>query len=180
MKKFISQEIFKSILVLAVAFASINFWQKQQIKYQISFSKKIEIISDDRKSLMEYARNFDVNWNAIRVTKGYINDGSNIMTNETYKSDANEIYKISERTNLLLGNNSFISNDSIKPHQDLLITSYKSLFKQINTGDLDNQIHDKIDKIYDTVILIYGKEINKFIDSKSEQNHFSLFNFFDN
>lgn len=161
-KKVIQEELIKSIFLILVAFISVYFWEKQKVWNEVSYSKKIEVISDERKIIMENAKKFSEYWQTIIVS--IEESGTNdCLKNSSYADGYYECQKIIKETDLILGN-SIIEKENFDKEYSEMMTKSKELFGKLKSCEADTTLYNRISELYDNLISIYSKEIIRKIN----------------
>jgi hypothetical protein len=160
-KELLITELIKSVFLILVAMLSVIFWEKQKILNEVSFTKKIEILSEERKSLMENANRFSENWDTLRE---YVSDAGlkNCLQSSTYRDGYKEEQLIIQKTDMIIANN-IIENAELKDLHARLVSKGDDLAKSMGECKLNEDSYIEVSQIYDKIINIYSREIIKEI-----------------
>jgi hypothetical protein len=160
-KELLITELIKSCFLILVAVISVTFWEKQKILNEVSFTKKLEILSEERKALMDNANRFSENWE--EMTANSLETGlNNCLLSSTYKDNYDQEQLILQKTDMIIANN-IIENDQLKELQNQLVKAGDELAESMGECKLDDNKYNDICQIYDKIINIYSKEIIKEI-----------------
>lgn len=168
MKKFwikyqdkIKEELIKSFFIIIIALIAVTFWEKSKIHNEISFSKKIDIFSSERQSLLENSERFTENYGDLSQ---YVNDNNNsdFKSQYTYKSNVTKLKRLLLKTDLILIN-SMIDSDSLKIFHSNINTEGQIFIAELENANINNKRFATISNLFDKITGIYGTEITKEI-----------------
>jgi hypothetical protein len=158
-QKLIVEELIKSFFFVIVAIISVTYWEKQKILNEVSFTKKMEIIADERKSLMENADRFTESWNLIALHIGE-NGNNNCESSSTFNSNYINMQRISQRTSLILINR-VIESEELSKAQEKLNSKTNELFTEMSDCKFNDGKYDEVCDLFDEITNIYSREIIK-------------------
>jgi hypothetical protein len=169
-KTLIINQLIKSIFTILVAVflavCAVCVWENQKMQNGVSFEKKIEIIADERNSLMDYAYRFTEDWdNMNEVLKGLIKQGltkENYQSSDTYRITMKKLSDYGKKTDMILASR-LIKSDSIEEFHTQLIKNAQLLVGKMEKNVIDYDLYKKIYDMYDKIIALYSKEIIKYL-----------------
>jgi hypothetical protein len=155
----IIEELIKSIFLIIIAIITVYVWEKSKMDYGISFSKKIDIFSNERQILLENSGRFNENFQDLNQYF-YDNSNSDFKSHYTYKSNVVKIKRILLNTQLILIN-SMIENDSLQIFQKAIVEEGQIFTSDLEVGIVNNSRYAHISDLFDDITQLYGKEITK-------------------